>query len=43
MRTETAAQLIDAAFTLGLVAGRSQTSSRRARHLISEHRLHQAA
>jgi hypothetical protein len=43
MPTETAAQLIDAAFTLGLVAGRSPTSSRRARHLISEHRLHQAA
>jgi transposase len=43
MKTETAAQLIDAAFTLGLVAGRSQASSRRARYLIRRHGLHGAA
>ena len=41
MKTETAAQLIDAAFTLGLAAGRSQASSR-TRHLIRTHGLRAA-
>jgi len=42
MKTETATQLIDAAFTLGLAAGRSQASSR-ARYLIRMHGLRAAA
>jgi hypothetical protein len=44
MKTATAAQLIDAAFTLGLVAGGSGASSRGARYLlIRKHGPHAAA
>jgi hypothetical protein len=43
MKTATAAQLIDAAFTLGLVAGGSGASSRGGRYLIRKPGPHEAA
>jgi hypothetical protein len=43
IKTETAAQLIDAAFTLGLEAGRTRARTTGARRLVRQHAIHAAA